>query len=820
MAVTGGLIPAASAQNRDFNPFAGSGSGAGSTGTSGSGRDAGLITSGEFVDTPVTDVLRVISDLTGWSILMSPAVTQSPPKVNIWAKDLSPEELLDQVIDLSGLILHREGETRHVMTFDEYALRFGVERKVIKLQHVAAAEAAKVLDPFLRGSEAAVVVPSGPGNQLVILAPEPLLAELERLVGHVDVEYEQDSIKVIRLQHLDAQAVVPVLQQFLVSSASSVFSGDAAGVSRDVRVDSPEPAGGGDAGTPPAAGSGGDGAPAAPASGEADEKRRAGESLLVRFMVEPSLNAVVLRGVPSDVRRAASLLRELDVESPTEVVGYELEYTDPEEAFETIERLLFGEASGGRSWRGGAGGAPGEAGATPRFQIAVSPQNRRIVVDGPADIQANVRRIIEAVDQPLPAGAGEIRIHRLENATAEEVVAVLESLLEADDSETSASRDAGPPGPGPIPVVTGARDPQNPTSIPAISGRGSTDVSQAVTLGGNDLLASAVTLIPPRVTAAAEINAVVVRASASEHETLAAVIADLDRPREQVMLEVTLVNVTTDDEFRLGVEVAGASFGSVGSIGLTSFGIGAVDTATGEVSLAQNAPFGLNVSVFNGADISLVLNALETIGDTRITSAPKLLVADNSIGTISQVDEEPFAVASQGEASTITSFGGFVEAGTSVSVTPYISRDDWLRLDYEIELSTFGQRSQEQLAANLPPPRSVNNTTGTARIPDGYVVALGGLVSKRTDEIIDQVPFLGSIPGIGALFRNQFENDEFSTLFIFIRPVILRDPDFQDLLLLSRDDTRAAELETDEFPVNPLKFLEPASFNAPTREGP
>lgn len=765
------------------------------------------MTSGEFVDTPVTDVFRVISDLTGWSILMSPAVSQSPPKVNIWVKDLSPKDLLDQVVGLSGLILHREGETRHVMTFDEYVLRFGVERKIIKLQHVAAAEAAKILDPLLRGSEAAVVVPSGPGNQLVILAPEPLLVELERLVGHVDVEYEQDTIEVIRLEHLEAQGVVPVLQQFLVSSGSSVFSGEAAGVSRDVRVASPETAGERGGGTPLAAGSGGQGSPATLASGEAEEKRRAGESLLLRFMVEPSLNAVVLRGVPSDVRRAALLLRELDVESPTEVVGYDLKYTDPEEAFETIERLLYGEVSGGRR-----GGGPGEAGSTSRFQIAVSPQNRRIVVDGPADIQANVRRIIEAVDQPLPAGAGEIRIHRLENATAEEVVAVLESLLEADESETSASREVGP---APIPAATGV---QTPVSNPAIGGRGNTGVAPAVTLGGNDLLASAVTLIPPRVTAAADINAVVVRASASEHETLAAVIADLDRPREQVMLEVTLVNVTSDDEFRLGVELGGANFGSIGSIGLTSFGIGAVDTATGAVSLAPSAPFGLNVSVFNGADISLVLNALETIGDTRITSAPKLLVADNTEGTISQVDEEPFAVASQGDTSTITSFGGFVEAGTSVSVTPYISRDDWLRLDYDIELSTFGQRTQEQLAANLPPPRSVNNTTGTARIPDGYVVALGGLVSKRTDEVIDQVPFLGSIPGIGALFRNQFENDELSTLFIFIRPVILRDPEFQDLLLLSRDDTRAAEFETDEFPSNPLKFLEPASFDAPTRE--
>lgn len=774
IATLGGSVYAQTGGGLD--PFRARGGQPGTVPSQGAGANA--MASAEFVDTPITDVLRVVSDLTGWSIIMSPAVSTQPPKVNLWVKNMAPAEVLQQVVELSGLVLHRDGAAYHVMTFDEYARRFGVERKVRQLQHVSADEVAEIISPFVEGSEAARVVPAEAGNKVILLVPQPLLGDLERLIDTIDVPFAQDEIAVVRLTYLDASDVVPELEKFLVRTTG--------GGRTDTRDVPTQPNG---AATQSLFDGGGEG-----------EGRKAGESLLVQFMVEPKLNAVVLRGLPTDVKRTSKLLQELDVAPHIQVVSYELKYTDAEEAFETIERLAG-------IYSGSSERPSGEGNDNSRTRLAVSTQNNRVIVEGPAEAHARMTEIIAAVDQPLPPGSGDIRVYRLENATADEIVGVLQELLEAEDRDPTARTGTegaegnestrgsrGAPSSSPV-TPTATPTPNSNTAI-SRSGKG----IEAV-LGSNQ--------IPPRVTAAPEINAVVVRASAAEHDALASVIADLDLPRDQVLIEVTLVSVATDDEFSLGVEVGGSQFGTIGTIGLTSFGIGAADPATGNISIAPTAPFGLNFSVFNGDDISLVLNALKTVGQTRISSAPKLLVSDNSPGEIRQIDEEPFTTASQSDSSTITSFGGFVEAGTILQVVPHISKDDWLRLDYTIELSSFGPISAADAAIGIPPARTVNNTRGTVRIPAGDVVVLGGLVSKLDQNTLDAVPFLSDIPLLGEIFKSRSETKAYGTLYIFIRPVILRDAKFRDLLLLSEDDIRRAEIGDDQYPSNPLKLLVP-----------
>jgi len=920
------LAPEMNAQTSTYDPFDRKGGGA-ARGASSTGSN--LMESGEFVDAPIADVLRVVSDLTGWTIIMSPGVSERPPKVNLWVKKMRPADVLQQVVDLSGLVMHREGAAYHVMTFDEYARQFGVERKVRQLKHVTSDEVASMLQPFIEKSEAAKIIPVGVGNKVLLLVPKPLLFDIERLIDAIDVPFEKDEIVVVHLQHLDANAVVPDLEKFLVASGGGgplVPARDGAAQGESIFSDSGE------------------------------EGRKAGESLLIQFMVEPNLNAVVLRGLPADVKRASSLLKELDVAADVktisyelkfineedafetieqlvksgnrkkggeggegkgstngvevavnaqnnrivvkgpskvharvvallqeldvpadvEIISYELKFIDAEEAFETIDRLFESgggrqegqaEASGATDMKiavnaqnnqivvkgtasvhgqvvsllreldvatdveivsyelkhtdaqeafntieqlmapdeGGGQGEPGEATTIePRMKMAISVQNNRFVVEGSAKVQARVAALMAAVDQPLPPGSGDIRVYRLENATADEVVGVLSNLIEEDNSAPTALTEdtAGLPGAdaGFSPPATGGGSvPPAPPAPPA----------PAAPAGGSIDAVLGVTQIPPRVTAAPEINAVVVRATAAEHEALAAVIRSLDQPRDQVLLEFTLVSVSSSEEFNLGVEVGGAQFGSVGTLGFTTFGIGQSDSTTGQVSLSPAAPFGLNLSVFNGSDLSLVVNALKTIGDTRVSSAPKLLVSDNSPGQLSQIAEEPFTTSSQGDATTVTSFGGFVEAGTTMQVIPHISKEDWLRLDYEIELSSFGVRTAEQLAANIPPPRAVNTTSGTVRIPAGYAVALGGLVAQQDDKSVDKVPFFGDLPVLGELFKNRRSTSSYTTLYIFIRPVILRDLGFRDLQLLSEDDLRAAEVG-DGFPSNPMKLLNPA----------
>ncbi|MGE5608211.1 MAG: hypothetical protein ACM359_03065, partial [Bacillota bacterium] len=65
------------------------------------GPQANRISSVDLVDTPVTTVFKMISDLTGWSIFMSPEVSEKPPKINLWIKNLTPDQVMDRVCSLA-----------------------------------------------------------------------------------------------------------------------------------------------------------------------------------------------------------------------------------------------------------------------------------------------------------------------------------------------------------------------------------------------------------------------------------------------------------------------------------------------------------------------------------------------------------------------------------------------------------------------------------------------------------------------------------------------------------------------------------------------
>jgi general secretion pathway protein D len=183
---------------------------------------------------------------------------------------------------------------------------------------------------------------------------------------------------------------------------------------------------------------------------------------------------------------------------------------------------------------------------------------------------------------------------------------------------------------------------------------------------------------------------------------------------------------------------------------------------------------------------------LRTNGRASVVSAPKILVNDNTPGTLSSVAAEPYAaiVDSSNNTST-TTLGGSATAGTTITVTPRISIDDYLQLEYEIELSNFtGERS-----ANLPPPSQQNTIQSDVTIPDGHTIVVGGINRLDTSNTISMIPFLGEIPIIEHLFRSEDSSHREQTLFVFIRPIILRDDRFADLKYLSGRDRNLAGLE-------------------------
>jgi len=726
-----------------------------------------VISSVEFVDTPITTIFKMISDLTGWSILMSPEVTRQPPKINLWIKNTPAERVLNQVVELAGLVAHRQDNTVTVMTYEEYCRQFGVDKTVLPLRNAKARDLAALLKPLVEKEGQSRILPDERSNQVVLLVPKPLLGSLEKLVASMDVPLEAtgDTIRVIPLRYVEAASLTPLLEQFLTQTSKGAVGASPAAAPRSAEAARAATS-----------------APVEEASGTGSPVG-AGSNYSLRFLCEGRLNVIVLRGPAQEVETACRLVADLDVPGDVRAVSYTLTHADPLEAFEALEAMF------------------GDRDKSSRFRLALSESNSKIVAYGsPADHQ-RVAEMIQAIDKPLPESGG-IKVYRLENATAAEVARVIQDLLGLGASSSSSSSRATGLRPALAPPTGGV---QRVASSPQQSNRPAEPSPSPAPPAGRGGEQASAREIPPSVIASPEINAVIVQASAVRQEELGRLIAELDRPRDQVVLEVTLVSVRSTDGFHLGLELAGACVNDQGvdQITFTHFGIGQTDTATGRKRLAADPLTGLNFAIFNSDDLALVLQALRSVGDTRITSSPKILVEDNSPAQISQISQEPFEVTDQGQTTTTTSFGGFVDAGTVLTVTPHLSREDWLRLAYEVTFSAFGARTN----AKLPPPRLQNTVNGTVRVPAEHTVVLGGMVSTRTEKTLEGVPWLMDIPLLGELFRKRDNDNNKETLFVFIRPVLLREASFEDLICLSKDDLRQAGIHPPGEPMNPIQLF-------------
>jgi general secretion pathway protein D len=295
-----------------------------------------------------------------------------------------------------------------------------------------------------------------------------------------------------------------------------------------------------------------------------------------------------------------------------------------------------------------------------------------------------------------------------------------------------------------------------------------------------------------RVTADPNTNTIIVVAPPQIQRTYEELIRHLDKRRPQVLIECTLVNVDTSNDFTLGVEIlAKGSINATDILAFSRFGLSEIGTAN---RLKIIPGTGFNGTVINSDVGDVVIQALTKNSRARVVSAPRILVNDNATGTLTSIAEAPY-VSINTAVGTIatTSFAGYAQAGTEVTVTPHISEADYLQLEYTVALNNFtGQGSN-----GIPPPRQTNAVDSTVTIPDGSTIIVGGLNRQNFNKTVNAVPFLGEIPILEHLFSSRSESKELGTLFVFLRPTILRDDQFADLKYLSEKDVSAAQIKGD-----------------------
>jgi len=265
----------------------------------------------------------------------------------------------------------------------------------------------------------------------------------------------------------------------------------------------------------------------------------------------------------------------------------------------------------------------------------------------------------------------------------------------------------------------------------------------------------------------------------------------LDKRRPQVMIEVILATIDSSESLSLGVEAFYRNSdrdNDAKPIVFSSFGLSGLDVSTG----LQLAPgVGFNGAIIDPGTFSAVIRALATDARATVVAAPRILANDNGTATLSSIAESPFTSVSASNGVSTAGFGGYASAGITITVTPHISEGDHLQLAYSVTQNSFTGDG----GGGMPPPRQTNTVNSEITIPDGHAVIVGGLTRTDSSNAREKLPLLGDIPILGRLFSYENRTESETTMFVFIRPVILRDDQFEDLRYLSDRDLRRAQLE-------------------------
>jgi len=244
-------------------------------------------------------------------------------------------------------------------------------------------------------------------------------------------------------------------------------------------------------------------------------------------------------------------------------------------------------------------------------------------------------------------------------------------------------------------------------------------------------------------------------------------IAALDRPTRQVLIEARIVEGERGFSRNLGVKLSMAGTSEDGTmVGMTGNQDGLVhDLSARPISGFDAATAGLTLFAARATRlINLELSALEAEGRGQIVSSPRVVTADRMKAIVEQGTELPYqAKVGQGVSGV-----QFRRASLKLEVEPQITPDGRVVLDLDVAKDSVG----EQTAAG--PAINTKHVQTRVQVEDGGTVSIGGIYETDDRDDVTRVPLLGKIPLLGALFRHRAHRDSRSELVVFITPTVVQ----------------------------------------------
>jgi general secretion pathway protein D len=440
----------------------------------------------------------------------------------------------------------------------------------------------------------------------------------------------------------------------------------------------------------------------------------------------PGSNMLIISDRASNVDRMLRIIRRIDQANDEEIEVVRLEHASASEVVRVMTALTQ---------------TPRTDGVPVTTSLVSDARTNSVLIGGDKSERLRIRALIAHLDTPLEDG-GDTQVRYLYYADAEE----LSTKLQQHFTQQAAAESGGATTTSTSNQVSVWADPQN--------------------------------------------NAIVVNAPPKMMRSLMSIVDKLDIRRAQVLVEAIIVEVTADRSSDLGVTWGVDGSGSNSAVGITEFpgagatvlGLGTAFGGSGGTGnpagiIGTGITLGVGRISDSGTSFAAILTALQGDADTNIISTPTIVTMDNEEASLNVGQEVPFL---SGSYSNTGSVGGAVnpfqtiqreQVGVKLTITPQINEGDSLLLKISQEVSSIASSSEgaSDLITNL---RTIETTV---IVEDGGILVLGGLIEDTLRESEQRVPFLGSIPLLGGLFRSNSTNLVKTNLMVFIRPKILRD---------------------------------------------
>ena len=289
-------------------------------------------------------------------------------------------------------------------------------------------------------------------------------------------------------------------------------------------------------------------------------------------------------------------------------------------------------------------------------------------------------------------------------------------------------------------------------------------------------------------------------------------VAMFDRPQKQVFIEAKIIQVQLSDSMSFGVNWDYLFQGLDPRFSLAP--VSKMTTAGGVDPLAAGNVVGSSLTyhtIAAGADLNAVVKALATVGKTKLLQNPHIATLDGKEATIKAITTEPYSELQYetGSSNIVGKTYKFVDVGVTLGVTPHINELGFITCEIRPEVSSVLRwYDADPLSSDgnsgVPVVKKSYAETSVS-VKDGVTIIIAGMIDESQTKTRTQVPFLGSIPLLGVLFRYDVTKVENSETIVLLTPRIVTGDKFFER---SRDMKKPVKGAIPSSGINASEFLQ------------